>query len=185
MARRSVWVGNSRWPGLATRCLLCTWYVRSLNRVGIGSRRTLTEDRQLISSASFRVPPSQEYTTAAICLHQRGPRTLFSGGIDDEKVFPTAILRESGDSLHSEYRACPRRCATYRPARIPSPKATTPSGRPPRRGSCFVPLRRLLRPVGSADRRNAWLWFFLGLFFNVVTLLVLLYKNSRERRSLG
>lgn len=29
--------------------------------------------------------------------------------------------------------------------------------------------------------RNAWLWFFLGLFFSVITVLVLLYKNSRER----
>jgi hypothetical protein len=29
--------------------------------------------------------------------------------------------------------------------------------------------------------RNAWLWFFLGLFFNVITLLVLLYKNSRDK----
>lgn len=31
-------------------------------------------------------------------------------------------------------------------------------------------------------RRNAWLWFFLGLFFNVITLLVLLYKNSHDTR---
>lgn len=31
-------------------------------------------------------------------------------------------------------------------------------------------------------RRNAWLWFFLGLFFNVITLLVLLYKNSHDDR---
>ena len=30
--------------------------------------------------------------------------------------------------------------------------------------------------------RNAWLWFFLGLFFNVITLLVLLYKNSNDKR---
>jgi hypothetical protein len=30
--------------------------------------------------------------------------------------------------------------------------------------------------------RNAWLWFFLGLFFNVITVLVLLAKNSDERR---
>ena len=29
--------------------------------------------------------------------------------------------------------------------------------------------------------RNAWLWFFLGLLFNVVTLLVLLYKNSNDK----
>ena len=29
--------------------------------------------------------------------------------------------------------------------------------------------------------RNAWLWFFLGLFFSVITLLVLLYKNADER----
>ncbi len=30
--------------------------------------------------------------------------------------------------------------------------------------------------------RNAWLWFFLGLFFTVITLLVLLYKNSCDKR---
>ncbi len=30
--------------------------------------------------------------------------------------------------------------------------------------------------------RSAWLWFFLGLFFSVITVLVLLYKNSNERR---
>ena len=29
--------------------------------------------------------------------------------------------------------------------------------------------------------RNAWLWFFLGLFFNVITVLVLLNKNSHDR----
>jgi hypothetical protein len=29
--------------------------------------------------------------------------------------------------------------------------------------------------------RNPWLWFFLGLFFNVITLLVLLYKNARDK----
>ena len=28
--------------------------------------------------------------------------------------------------------------------------------------------------------RNAWLWFFLGFFFNIVTVVVLLYKNSRH-----
>jgi len=31
--------------------------------------------------------------------------------------------------------------------------------------------------------RNAWLWFFLGLFFNVITLLVMLHKNSNDRGS--
>ena len=30
--------------------------------------------------------------------------------------------------------------------------------------------------------RNAWLWFFLGAFFNFITLLVLLHKNSQDRR---
>ncbi len=30
--------------------------------------------------------------------------------------------------------------------------------------------------------RNPWLWFFLGLFFNVITVLVLLSKNSDDRR---
>jgi hypothetical protein len=29
--------------------------------------------------------------------------------------------------------------------------------------------------------RSAWLWFFLGLFFNVITVIVLLVKNSNER----
>lgn len=31
-------------------------------------------------------------------------------------------------------------------------------------------------------RRNPWLWFFLGLFFNVITVLVLLAKNSDDLR---
>jgi hypothetical protein len=29
--------------------------------------------------------------------------------------------------------------------------------------------------------RNAWLWFFLGFFFNIITVLVLLAKNSKDR----
>lgn len=28
--------------------------------------------------------------------------------------------------------------------------------------------------------RSAWLWFFLGLFFNVFTLVAVLVKNGRE-----
>jgi outer membrane murein-binding lipoprotein Lpp len=32
--------------------------------------------------------------------------------------------------------------------------------------------------------RSAWLWFFLGLFFHMITLLVLLAKNAGDRRSL-
>lgn len=28
--------------------------------------------------------------------------------------------------------------------------------------------------------RNAWLWFFLGVFFNFITVLVLLSKNSSD-----
>lgn len=30
--------------------------------------------------------------------------------------------------------------------------------------------------------RNAWLWFFLGLLFSVITGLVMLYKNSKDRQ---
>jgi len=30
-------------------------------------------------------------------------------------------------------------------------------------------------------QRNAWLWFFLGIFFSVITVLVLLYKNSKDK----
>ena len=30
--------------------------------------------------------------------------------------------------------------------------------------------------------RSAWLWFFLGAFFSVIAVLVLLVKNSGERR---
>jgi hypothetical protein len=32
-------------------------------------------------------------------------------------------------------------------------------------------------------RRNAWLWFFLGLIFSVITVLVLLYKNSNDPKA--
>ena len=31
--------------------------------------------------------------------------------------------------------------------------------------------------------RNAWLWFFLGVFFNFITVLVLLWKNSADRKA--
>lgn len=30
--------------------------------------------------------------------------------------------------------------------------------------------------------RNPWLWFFLGLFFSVITAVVLLAKNAGDRR---
>lgn len=30
--------------------------------------------------------------------------------------------------------------------------------------------------------RNSWLWFFLGAFFSVITVLVLLRKNADDRR---
>ncbi|MEM6553620.1 MAG: hypothetical protein AAF750_16000 [Planctomycetota bacterium] len=30
-------------------------------------------------------------------------------------------------------------------------------------------------------KRNPWVWFFLGVLFHVITLLVLLYKNSRSQ----
>jgi len=29
--------------------------------------------------------------------------------------------------------------------------------------------------------RNSWLWFFMGLLFNFITLLVLLTKNARDK----
>ncbi|MFO1500596.1 MAG: hypothetical protein U1G07_19805 [Verrucomicrobiota bacterium] len=31
-------------------------------------------------------------------------------------------------------------------------------------------------------RRNAWLWFFIGALFTVITIFVLLYKNSEDRQ---
>jgi len=30
--------------------------------------------------------------------------------------------------------------------------------------------------------RNAWLWFFLGVFLNAIALIVLLAKNADDRR---
>ena len=30
--------------------------------------------------------------------------------------------------------------------------------------------------------RSAWLWFFLGLFFSVITVIVLLVKNAEDAR---
>lgn len=32
-------------------------------------------------------------------------------------------------------------------------------------------------------QRNPWLWFFLGVFFSVITVLVLLYKNSKDKET--
>jgi len=29
-------------------------------------------------------------------------------------------------------------------------------------------------------RRNAWLWFFLGLLFNLLTLVIMLWKNAND-----
>lgn len=31
--------------------------------------------------------------------------------------------------------------------------------------------------------RSAWLWFFLGLLFSVITVIVLLVKNANDRKS--
>ena len=33
--------------------------------------------------------------------------------------------------------------------------------------------------------RSAWAWFFLGLIFSVITVLVLLYKNSQDNARRG
>ena len=33
--------------------------------------------------------------------------------------------------------------------------------------------------------RSAWVWFFLGLLFSVLTVVVLLAKNSNDRKSLA
>jgi Na+/melibiose symporter-like transporter len=33
--------------------------------------------------------------------------------------------------------------------------------------------------------RNAWAWFFLGIFFSVITLIVLLHKNSEDKKRGG
>jgi uncharacterized BrkB/YihY/UPF0761 family membrane protein len=34
-------------------------------------------------------------------------------------------------------------------------------------------------------RRSAWLWFFLGLFLNVITVILVLIKNSDDRKKRG
>ena len=34
----------------------------------------------------------------------------------------------------------------------------------------------------QTTRRNAWLWFFLGFFLAPLTGVVLLYKNSQDRK---
>lgn len=31
-------------------------------------------------------------------------------------------------------------------------------------------------------RRNPWLWFFLGIFFHIITVLFLLTKNANDRK---
>jgi hypothetical protein len=30
--------------------------------------------------------------------------------------------------------------------------------------------------------RNPWLWFFLGIFFSVITVLVMLWKNADDKK---
>ena len=37
----------------------------------------------------------------------------------------------------------------------------------------------------QVTRRNAWLWFFLGLFFAPVTGIVLASKNASDRKKSG
>ncbi len=32
-------------------------------------------------------------------------------------------------------------------------------------------------------RRNPWLWFFLGALFNIITVIVLLNKNSNDKKT--
>ena len=32
-------------------------------------------------------------------------------------------------------------------------------------------------------KRSAWLWFFMGLLFSVITVIVLLSKNSHDRQA--
>ena len=36
--------------------------------------------------------------------------------------------------------------------------------------------------LAQNTNRNAWLWFFMGLLFSVITVIVLLVKNSRDRQ---
>lgn len=34
-------------------------------------------------------------------------------------------------------------------------------------------------------KRSAWLWFFLGVFFSVITVIVLLNKNANDRNTVS
>ena len=49
-------------------------------------------------------------------------------------------------------------------------------------GSAFFLFGIFCAYWAQTTGRNAWLWFFLGLFFAPFTGLVLLYKNSQDRR---
>jgi len=49
-----------------------------------------------------------------------------------------------------------------------------------RRRGCFV-AAAVCALWAQNTGRNAWLWFFLGLFLNWIALLVMLSKNSKDR----
>ena len=57
-----------------------------------------------------------------------------------------------------------------------------PGGRDAAGGVAFV-CGALCALWAQQTGRSAWLWFFLGLFFSVITLLFLLYKNSKDKET--
>lgn len=67
--------------------------------------------------------------------------------------------------------------AAARPAPTPSNKSDVPGA-----GAVLFLFGAFCALWAQNTRRNPWLWFFLGMFFHVITVLFLLAKNSNDRK---
>lgn len=47
-------------------------------------------------------------------------------------------------------------------------------------GGVFILFGAFCALWAQGTRRNAWLWFFMGAIFSIISVLVLLYKNSKD-----
>jgi hypothetical protein len=68
-------------------------------------------------------------------------------------------------------------------SQINSLKTVIPRGTP--EGGVLVLYGAFCALWAQNTGRNPWLWFFAGLIFSFVTVLVLLSKNSDDRRARG
>lgn len=61
------------------------------------------------------------------------------------------------------------------------PNFPGPAGQAAGAGSVAILFGAFCALWAQNTGRNAWLWFFLGLFFNVIAVLALLVRNSDDK----